>query len=121
MSDRHHPSQRRAVWPPETGYFRLRFVRGAWAVPARITCEDGLWQATIDGDDRQADADPAVAPGVADVWHGGTMIDAVTYAWLLAMKDWALANEPKHPCLHPREAINPAQLKPHFAPPRETP
>jgi hypothetical protein len=112
-SERHHDDQRRQVWPPEAGFFRLRLVRKGWAVPCQIVCtDDELWQATIDGEALTAHADPAHAPRVADIWHGGHRIDEAEYLWCLAVKEHAAAHDPDHPALNPRQAISPMRLKP---------
>ena len=117
MNERHHPSQSRRVWPPVDGlFFRYSLVRGGWKVPATIRFDDRGWVAVIDGEECIPHPDPALAEGVADVWHHGTLIDQQTYDWLLAVKAWAAANHPGHPCLNPLKPMLPRMLTPHYAP-----
>jgi hypothetical protein len=112
-NDRHAADQARAIWPPTTGMFRLRLVRGAWAVPCLIArTDEGDWYAEVDGCTHHPHADPAYAEGVSDIWTYGEIIDQPTYTWLLAMKDHAAAHDPDHPCLHPRRAIDRHRLQP---------
>jgi len=102
----------RPVWPPSTGFFRLRLAKGAWAVPARICCEDGVWCAIIDGKEFPGHADPAHAEGVERIWTSAERIEAHDYRWLLAVKEHAQAHDPDHPCLHPRKPIRVGLLRP---------
>jgi hypothetical protein len=113
MSNRHATFQRRLIWPPEPGIFALRLVRGAWRAPCRIIYnDDGRWQAEIDGELQEPDADPALAHMVSAIWHGGIKVDAATYQWMLAVKAHAALHDPDHPALHPRKPIDPRRLKP---------
>lgn len=113
-ADRHHADQARVVWPPEEGWFRLRLVPGAWAVPCAICqTEDGDWLAIVDGAAQPPHPDPAHAAYVADIWHGGIKIDRPTYERLLDDRDHAAAHGPAdHPALHPRRAIDHNRLRP---------
>jgi len=120
MTDRHAPSQRRLIWPPSPGWFKLRLVRGGWQVPAMICHHDQIgWWAVLDGEQFAPHDDPAHAPRVSDIWTG-TIIDEATYDWLLAVKAWARQHEPDHPCLSPTKPISHRRLIPHFAPQRTT-
>jgi len=111
-SDRHATGQRRAVWPPEPGLFRLRLVRGGWGVPARLSVTVDGWAAEIDGTSYPADPDPARAEGVERIWTGGEIIDQHEYDWLIEMRTWALTYDRDHPAAQPLRAINPSELRP---------
>jgi hypothetical protein len=111
MSDRHAPAQSRLIWPPSPGLFRLRLVKGAWAVPTRIL-RGTLWQAEIDETLNAPHADPALARGVDTIWHGGLRIDQDEYDWLIGMKRYAEQSNHDHPCLHPTRAIDRSRLRP---------
>jgi hypothetical protein len=111
-SRRHDAAQRRAIWPPSPGFFQLRLVRRGWPVPARIVCDVEGWHAEIDGVASAPHDDPAHAPDVARVWHGGHRIAEADYRYLLDLKDWARDCEPGHPCLHPQRPIDPGLLPP---------
>jgi hypothetical protein len=110
MPGRHDPAQSRLIWPPSPGLFRLRLVKGAWAVPARILF-GGLWQAEIDEALNAPHADAVLARGVDTIWHGGLRIDQDEYDWLIATKRHAEAHDPSHPCLHPTRAIDRSRLR----------
>lgn len=111
---RHGDDQARAIWPPSPGLFSLRLKRHAWAVPACIVHDkpSDQWHAEIDGEAYETHSDPTLAPMIDVVWHGGRKIDQAEYDWLFALKDWARANNPDHPCLWPRRAIDPRVLRP---------
>jgi hypothetical protein len=104
--------QARAIWPPEPGHFAFRLVKKGWKVPSTIHHSDGLWRAEIDGVMCDPHADPALAARVADLWHGGVRISAAEYAWLNAVKTWALVHQPDHPACHPRKPIDHRLLAP---------
>lgn len=111
-SERHHSSQRRRVWPPEPGCFRMRLVAHGWMVPCRILHSDAGWQAEIDGEARPTDLDPALAEDVARIWHSGFIVTEDVYAWASHVREWAREHDPAHPSLHPQRPINPALLTP---------
>lgn len=91
----------------------MRLVKNGWRVPARIHHQDdGRWAAEVDEEMCEPHLDPALAPMVAALWHGGIKIDEQTYRWLLAMKAHAIEHDPSHPALNPRKAIDPRLLKP---------
>lgn len=102
----------RAVWPPEAGYFSVRLVRKGFRVPARIIHDGEKWQAEVDGEMQTPHPDPALAAMVADIWYGGRQIDQQEYDYLVAVKEHARVNNPQHPCLHPRCAIDHRVLTP---------
>lgn len=108
-----HPAASRPVWPPEPGFFTLRRARRGWPVPAQITRDDaGRWYAIIDGAAGDCHPDPAHAPDVDRVWTSGTYISQAEYDYLLAVKSWAIDNDPTHPCLTPFQSIDPRRLRP---------
>lgn len=110
---RHDPGQEREAWPPQPGFFTRSLTKKGWGVPARIYLwDDGAWQGELDGTLYDAHPDPGLAPYVADIWHYGFRIDETTYRHLLAMKEWAAANDRDHPCLHPRRTMDPRLLPP---------
>jgi hypothetical protein len=76
----------RLVGQPEPGYFLIHLVRKGPLVPARIihNPDAGSWQAIVDGCPQRAATDPAAAPMVFPIWHGGQMISEAEY--LRAMK-----------------------------------
>jgi hypothetical protein len=104
--------QSRAIWPPEPGFFALRLVRRGWEVPARIVFDGEKWQAEIDGVASLPDIAPALAENVARIWQGSRRIAEHEFRWLEKLREWAKANQPEHPCLHPRQPIKPGMLKP---------
>jgi hypothetical protein len=114
MSGRHDPSQNRLIWPPEPGLFRLRLVKGAWGVPARIHHwpAANLWAAEIDEALSDSTRDPAHIPQISMIWHGGLRIDAAEYEWLIETKRYAEIANPEHPCLSPTRPIDRSRLRP---------
>jgi len=102
--------QRRLIWPPEPGFFRMRLVRHGWAVPARIIHEE-LWQAVVDGVWFDPHEDPLAAPYVARIWQGAMKIDPDHYDWLENVRQWALAHYPDHPAAHPYAPVDPMLLR----------
>lgn len=111
--ERHDASQRRLIWPPEPGFFRLRLVKRGWPVPCQIILRDGpLWQAERDGVLAAPHPDPAIAEYVADIWTGGSKVDEFEYRWLIALKAHCLAHEPDHPAVNPRRPIDHRLLAP---------
>lgn len=116
MHERHDPSQRRLIWPPEPGFFRLRLCKGAWAVPskiARLPEAQDWWQATIDEAVYPAHRDPVLAAGVPEVWQGGFIIEESEYLFLLAVKAHAAARGlTHHPSLNPYTPISAMRLEP---------
>src|SRR4051812_2451633 len=101
MGNRHGDDQRRLVWPPSPGLFRVRQAKSAWKVPAQIVEDEAGWHAIVDGVPYESNADPALAERVAEVWLG-EIITETDYRWLLAIKADALErNEKDHPSLRP--------------------
>lgn len=96
----------RRVDLPEPGHFKMRLVKGGWAVPARIECVDGSWRAWIDGEPKAWANDPLTDPDLARAWHYGTMIEAWHYEDLLRLKERMRVEQPEHPCLHPERAMH---------------
>jgi hypothetical protein len=112
MSGRHDPSQARLIWPPEAGFFRLRLVKNAWGVPARIIRVPRGWQAEIDEVFSDPHADPAMVREIAMIWHGGLRIDQAEFDWLIETKRYAERSHHDHPCLHPTRPIDRSRLRP---------
>ena len=98
----------RRVDRPEPGFFEVRLVKGGPLVAASIAfdVDTGMWTATIDGDAGLPDPDPWQAEGLTRVWHYGRAVTEDEYRYRLALKTWALANDPAHPAAHPRDPIN---------------
>jgi hypothetical protein len=110
---RHLAEPSRPIWPPEPGTFALRRARRGWRVPAQIGRDDaGRWYAIIDGVAGESHPDPAYAPDVDRIWTAGIRIPQADYDYLLALKSWAVVNDPEHPCLSPFEPIDPRRLRP---------
>jgi len=102
----------RRIDAPEPGYFRVRLRARAWAVPAQIVHQDGLWWAVVNGEAHPPHPDPALAPQVMSTWTSGARIEEHEYRWLLALRDAAAHSDPDHPALHPTRRISPALLRP---------
>lgn len=109
MADRDQPS--RQSWPPLPGYFRLRLVKDGWRAPAQIIFADGLWQAIIDGEEGEPDADPVVA-GVDTIWAYGAFSTADEYAFLNATREWARQYRSDHPAADARRPRSKRRMKP---------
>jgi hypothetical protein len=112
LSHRHAEAQRRAIWPPEPGFFVVGLARGAWRVPARLIHDSSGWHAEVDETVHPAHRDPVHAPMVDTVWHHGMRVPEADFRWLLATKAHAKIHDPEHPSLWPRRKIDPRRLKP---------
>lgn len=90
----------------------MKLVKGGWAVPCRIAYDSGsgMWETTID-DAVTMNIDPVQA-GVFKVWLVGKFIAEWEYLDMVNRREWARSNQPDHPCLHPRKAIDPNLLRP---------
>jgi len=113
---RHDPAQARSIWPPSPGTFRLRLVKGGWAVPAQIVETAAGWCAIIDEIALPPNPDPAQAEGVERVWTSGHKIDEAEYRYLTAVKEYAAKHAPDHPALNPRKPIDHMLLRPILPP-----
>lgn len=87
----------RAVGQPEAGYFLIRLVRKGPLIPARIVLRDGMWWAMINGSEYPAASDPAAAPRVFQIWHGGEVITEKQYNKALAKSSHPDALDPNKP------------------------
>jgi hypothetical protein len=67
--------------------------------------QDGMWWAVIAGVPRAKHADPAYAPDLYRIWHGGDFITGVEYA--TAMKELRKTNTPR---LSPTKKIDLTKL-----------
>lgn len=102
-----------ALEPPEPGYFLMRLVRKGWSrVPARILFEDGLWQAEIDGSRGPKVQNPLNSSGVMRVWETARRVPQHEYDKAVEIKEWAKQNDPTHPALNPRQAIDLTEMNP---------
>lgn len=106
----------RRVDLPETGFFRVRLVRGGPWVAAELRQDGaGRWQAWVDGQPREpAHPDPAQADFVFHVWHYGERITESEHAFLLAQAAHARVHEPDSPAANPTRAIRIGDLPPPF-------
>lgn len=100
----------RPIADPQPGFFRIRLAKRGWAVPCAIAHDPqtGRWTTIIDGTEKSA-LDPVDA-GVFRIWLYGTPIEEWQYLDLVALKEWATAHAPDHPCLHAHKPINPMAL-----------
>lgn len=96
----------RAVAEPQPGFFLIRLVRKGPQVPARICHENGVWWAIVDSQTFPSASDPAAAPRVFPIWHGGEEITEAEYQHRLALKRWAQAHQPDHPAANPGRPID---------------
>lgn len=113
LAERHATGQKRLIWPPSPGFFKMTMVRKGWQVPCRIVHGDGRWHAVIDGRTYDSHPDPSHAPRLADVWHNGTIIDESEYDYLAAVREHARATgDEHHPSLNPTTSIHPNRLRP---------
>ncbi len=102
----------RRVDQPAPGFFLLRLVRGGPHVPAAIMFDGLQWQAVINGEPREAHADPAFAPDVFRIWHGGRTCTETEYRYRLQLQAWAAKHAPAHPAARPRDRIDLPNLPP---------
>lgn len=106
--------QSRVIDQPQPGFFLLRLVRkGPW-VPAAICHDSDGWHAVINGERGDSHADPAHAPGVFRIWHGGRVCTEAEYHHRLHVRAWAEQHMPQHPAAQPRAAIDLQSLPPLF-------
>jgi hypothetical protein len=111
--DRDTPA--RAIDRPEPGLFRLRLRRGGPWTACKITCADGLWQAWVnDIPQGPANADPWLVGFMERIWTGAQVIDAVEYAHLRRLHEWAIRHAQWHPAARPSEPYNPGTARPRF-------
>jgi hypothetical protein len=109
-----HSQPARAVGQPEPGYFAIRLVRRGPRVPARI-CFDGVtWHAEVNGERFAGATDPAAAPRVFSIWHGGDFITEREYRHMLDMAAWARRHAPDHPAAKPNRPIDLTNAKSIF-------
>ena len=113
----------RQIGRPKAGTYAIRFVKGGWAVPVRIECVDGRWQAMVNGEplmdasgerlaytDEQAEAETmaAMLDGSA---HKHPFVRLVHYAKAISEAEYRrlvtlLVTAPNwHPCRNPYEPI----------------
>jgi hypothetical protein len=79
-------------------------------VPCRISAGAEGWQAEINGKVLPPHPDPALADGVATIWHHASIISESDYNWLHAYIVWAQQHQPDHPCLRPHWPMDPVTL-----------
>ncbi len=98
---------------PEPGFFLIRLVRKGWKVAARITLDDGLYRAEINGSPSgPAVADPLENRSVMRIWETGEKVEEGVYRHRLALKEWAENNDRTHPAANPRTPIDLANMNP---------
>jgi hypothetical protein len=102
------------IGEPEPGHYVIRLVRKGPEVAACITFNDGLWAVIINGTPSVPDTDPWQVKGMDRVWPYGRPIDEARYRYLMALKDWAEANDPEHPAANPRTPVDLTAIKPIF-------
>lgn len=103
-----------ALEPPQPGYFLMRLVKKGWAkVPARIICDDGVWQAEINGAlEGPKVCDPLMSRSIMRIWETGRMVDLHVYQYAQDLKAWAEQHEPSHPAANPRTPIDLTAMNP---------
>ena len=115
----------RSITDPTPGFYLVSLVPKGWGVPARIVRVSGRFSAWCDGKPvvgawRPDDLERAAVEAMGDgelfahpflrISLFGTPTDRATYDHRLAMKDWATAHCPDHPCLHPLRPMDPRTL-----------
>jgi hypothetical protein len=97
----------RRIDQPLEGFFLRRLTRGGPWVGCAIVQTGAGWRAQIDGRwCGEAHPDPAVAPGVMDIWTSGRRVDETEFRFRLGLKAWAEKHAPLHPAANPREPVN---------------
>lgn len=95
---------------PECGWFKIKLVKNGPYVPARIwlyqeidsetgeLCDDEKFQAELNG--QYAD------PYSQWIWMSARPITKAEYDWMMAVREYALANAQDEPAANPRQPIN---------------
>lgn len=117
---------------PREGFYTVRLVRGALAVPVRIWWGQPIiggevqdrsprWCVEVDGrtdrldrDERTGDPIGRVPLDVHDVWPFCTEISEAEYRFLQRRLAWAREQAPHHPAANPRTPIDLRTLPPGF-------
>ena len=113
----------RGIASPVIGYYRIRFVRGGFAVPAWLDFDNVRWIVNIGGgtlsrtftpEDVElimfkwliaADLD-ACEQQLARLLAFGEVIPEAEYQRLMDLREWASSCSEHHPCLNPTERID---------------
>jgi hypothetical protein len=110
-SNRHHPSQSRPVGEPQPGFYKVRLVAKGWAVPAQLGPYAHDMAVTLDGK-YLGRWSPDELRGLPDTHPAqrihlyGERIDESEYRYLNALREFARAHKPGHPCLSPDKPID---------------
>jgi hypothetical protein len=105
----------RPIDAPEPGCFEMRMVKHGPYVPAEITCTNGVWAASINGEAcGTVHHDPVLAEKVMSIWQFARRISREEYSFMLARKNWAIAHNTKHPAANPTKAIDLRTFPPLF-------
>ena len=101
----------RSVTEPRPGFFLIRLVKGGPFVAARISHQNGVWWAEINGKPCGArHSDPLLAEKVFHVWLTARQeIDEAEYRRRLG-----LASQAGHPAAQPRKPIDLNALPPLY-------
>ncbi len=115
----------RILTRPLPGYYLVRMVRKGWPVAARIDLSNGRYAVECDGiaadgswteDEIESIAAESLMEGrlwdhpLLRVSCFGEPCDEATYRHRLAMKEWALVHNPRHPAANPMKPIDPRLL-----------
>jgi hypothetical protein len=105
-------SKPRVVTEPVAGFYKVRLVAKGWKVPAKLDMLHDVWTAMVDGS-------PALGFWTLEEFRDlpdtnlaqrvhlyGEPITQSEYDYLLALRDYARAHRPDHPCLHPHKPID---------------
>lgn len=103
---------------PEPGFYKVRLAPKAWAVPAHLILENGVYSLTLDGDAAGTWTTEQLEQAIVD-WLTATHTQPIArlvlygepctetdYRHLLAVKAWAQENSSLHPSLHPMKAMH---------------
>jgi hypothetical protein len=123
MARREH--RRASQINPRSGYYILSLVPKGWGVPVHVTIENDVIQITVNGSQAVdvwsvSKVDDMLAEATIDgtlfdhplfrIVLFGEPCDETTYRHRLAMREWAAAEAPWHPCLHPEQPMDPRTL-----------
>lgn len=107
-------SEPRDLTAPREGLYEVSLCRGGWPVPTRIErdAERSAWVLDVGttGQREEAHDDALLAGHVPPLLYRtilwGRVVSEERWTWLVATFRWALAHEPRHPCLRPEQRID---------------